>query len=131
MEQDKTNQQPAMHSVSLLAEIRTLATYLDTEQIQILLDLSDDDMASYDIQYAIKLGEVDAVKYAGELIRNAANEGKAWAIKMLFDINKGKQNNKKYSFSYENKDAAALSEAVEASKTNELAQMAAGAFNND
>ena len=109
---------------ALLAQITTAAQYYDINQIKLEFDLSDEEIEDKEIQAAIQKGELLAVKTAGEALIAKAKEGNLSAIKMLFEINKGKQAQRNYKFDYTSKDEAMLQHAEEIAKNSTIAQLA-------
>ena len=108
----------------LLAKITENAQFLDENQIKVKFNLTDEQMQDTEIQAAIKKGEILAVEMAGRALLEQARDGKLSAIKMLFEINKGKQAPKNYSFDYKSKDQQAIENAEKIGGGNIFAALA-------
>lgn len=128
---DIFNDKPPVHTMpetdgkaALLAKITTKAQYYDKNQIKLAFDLSDEEIEDKEIQAAIQKGELLALDIAGEALIEKAKKGNLVAIKMLFEINKGKQPQRNYKFDYTSKDEAMLQHAEEIAKNSTIAQLA-------
>lgn len=107
---------------ALLTQITLKAQHLNAEQIQVFFDLTDEQMGDPEIQKAIKKGAILVIDEMGDLLIQQARSGKMAAIKMLFEINGGKQPQKTYNLGYQGKDAAALEAAEQAAKNSPFAE---------